>query len=455
MDQEQAPGSGKPQPSKPDLLSLTKELKTLQDENEKWQVRVPKLFDSLKQKESEVLNLRGELKAMQNNGAKVADLEHEKQVGLLNLEVSQWKEKWTRMAESVQANNGSLDALEQKIRTVTQANKDLGKAVQMRDAQLETDKQAFTTLKSENETLEAARFRLAGELQNLIDKNATNKKLATSAESEKADLATTALNLQSEKSSLETWIGELETGRAELQNRIAELEADQSKVQHERDALEAQVSELQSGTSNMTGLASEREALVKQVAQLQQELAAFGETATTLKERDARIEVLNQEIEHVQDEANAQSEIFEATGREQDKSLQDLARDSALADKTLLVMNQQLEDARSENAGLAKRIAEFETGRTKPDSTPAKPSPSAKTDDLSKIRGIGEKVAMLLNRAGITTFAQIAAWPNNDLDALDDDLRRFAGPARRADWVGQAQDLMGTMPDSPERSPDA
>ena len=58
-------------------------------------------------------------------------------------------------------------------------------------------------------------------------------------------------------------------------------------------------------------------------------------------------------------------------------------------------------------------------------------------------------VAMLLNKAGITTFAQIAAWPNNDLDALDDDLRRFAGPARRADWVGQAQDLMETMPNSP------
>ena len=102
MDHEQAPGSGDPQPSKPpDILSLSKELKALQDENEKWQERVPKLFDSLKQKESEVVNLRGELKAMQHNGGKAADAEHEKQVELLNLEVSQWKEKWTRMAESV------------------------------------------------------------------------------------------------------------------------------------------------------------------------------------------------------------------------------------------------------------------------------------------------------------------------------------------------------------------
>lgn len=86
--------------------------------------------------------------------------------------------------------------------------------------------------------------------------------------------------------------------------------------------------------------------------------------------------------------------------------------------------------------------------------TPAKPAPtkaasapavtpavSGDGDDLSRIKGLGPKLRALLPTLGITTFAQIAAMTDADLDALDAKLGTFAGRPRRDNWVEQAKFL--------------
>jgi len=64
----------------------------------------------------------------------------------------------------------------------------------------------------------------------------------------------------------------------------------------------------------------------------------------------------------------------------------------------------------------------------------------AKPDDLTKIKGIGPKLAEKLATAGITTFEQLATLNTDDALALDDQLG-LQGRVLRDDWIKQANEL--------------
>jgi large subunit ribosomal protein L21 len=61
-------------------------------------------------------------------------------------------------------------------------------------------------------------------------------------------------------------------------------------------------------------------------------------------------------------------------------------------------------------------------------------------DDLSQISGIGPVIVGKLHAEGITTFAQIAAWTDADVEAIEEKLS-FKGRVGREDWIAQAKDL--------------
>jgi predicted flap endonuclease-1-like 5' DNA nuclease len=62
-------------------------------------------------------------------------------------------------------------------------------------------------------------------------------------------------------------------------------------------------------------------------------------------------------------------------------------------------------------------------------------------DDLTRIKGLGPKLAALLGSLGVNSFAQIAAWGDADIDRIDAQLGTFAGRIRRDNWVEQAKYL--------------
>lgn len=72
---------------------------------------------------------------------------------------------------------------------------------------------------------------------------------------------------------------------------------------------------------------------------------------------------------------------------------------------------------------------------------PAPTQSAAAGDDLSKISGVGPVLVKKLNDAGITSFAQIAAWTAEDITEFDDKLN-FKGRIERDDWIAQATELM-------------
>lgn len=63
----------------------------------------------------------------------------------------------------------------------------------------------------------------------------------------------------------------------------------------------------------------------------------------------------------------------------------------------------------------------------------------AGVDDLTRLKGVGPKLAEQLRALGITRFAQIAAWSEDDIDRIDARLGRFQGRIRRDGWVEQAR----------------
>ncbi|MCZ8136075.1 MAG: hypothetical protein O9266_07210 [Porphyrobacter sp.] len=68
------------------------------------------------------------------------------------------------------------------------------------------------------------------------------------------------------------------------------------------------------------------------------------------------------------------------------------------------------------------------------------PTPAA-ADDLARIKGVGPKLVALLGELGVTSYAQIAAWTDADVERIDAQLGRFAGRITRDQWIEQAKML--------------
>lgn len=67
-------------------------------------------------------------------------------------------------------------------------------------------------------------------------------------------------------------------------------------------------------------------------------------------------------------------------------------------------------------------------------------SASGGADDLKLLSGVGPVLETKLHEAGVTSFAQIAAWNAKDIEEFDEKLS-FKGRIEREGWVDQAKEL--------------
>ncbi|MEM6407020.1 MAG: 50S ribosomal protein L21 [Pseudomonadota bacterium] len=79
----------------------------------------------------------------------------------------------------------------------------------------------------------------------------------------------------------------------------------------------------------------------------------------------------------------------------------------------------------------------------KKEAAPKKAAPkkeaAAGADDLKELSGVGPALEKKLHENGVTTFAQIAAWTEADVAAMDEKLN-FKGRIEREGWIAQAQE---------------
>jgi predicted flap endonuclease-1-like 5' DNA nuclease len=68
------------------------------------------------------------------------------------------------------------------------------------------------------------------------------------------------------------------------------------------------------------------------------------------------------------------------------------------------------------------------------------PAAEAAADDLTRLTGIGPRIAAALEAHGVTRFAQLAAWTPENLAAFDKTMK-LKGRALHSDWIAQAARL--------------
>jgi NADH-quinone oxidoreductase subunit E len=72
-------------------------------------------------------------------------------------------------------------------------------------------------------------------------------------------------------------------------------------------------------------------------------------------------------------------------------------------------------------------------------------------DDLTRIKGVGPKLAALLQAMGYHHFDQIAGWTAAEAAWIDANLEGVRGRATRDDWVGQARILAASAGTRPQQ----
>lgn len=92
-------------------------------------------------------------------------------------------------------------------------------------------------------------------------------------------------------------------------------------------------------------------------------------------------------------------------------------------------------------AGVAVAAAEKPAKKAeKKADAPKKAKAAAGGDDLKQLSGVGPALEKKLHEAGVTTFAQIAAWTEADVADMDEKLS-FKGRIEREGWIEQAKEL--------------
>jgi len=103
--------------------------------------------------------------------------------------------------------------------------------------------------------------------------------------------------------------------------------------------------------------------------------------------------------------------------------------------------------AKAKTAKTEAPAAETKAEKPAPKKEAAKAEASkaaAASDDLTQLTGVGPAFAKKLNEAGVTGFAQIAAWDAAEIDRLDGEISGLKTKAEKGDWVAEAKKLAGS-----------
>ena len=95
-------------------------------------------------------------------------------------------------------------------------------------------------------------------------------------------------------------------------------------------------------------------------------------------------------------------------------------------------------------AGVSDAVAASKPAKAAKPAAKAKPAATtaapAGADDLKKLSGLGPAIEKKLHDAGVTSYAQIAAWSEADVAEMDEKLG-LKGRIEREGWVAQANEL--------------
>jgi len=287
-------------------------------------------------------------------------------------------------------------------------------------------------------------------------------------EDERRELSEKLQDLESRNRHLEDQLGERSSLVVTLEQDQAEHARELTKLREQRDALEESLLRAERNVKENGDYVAQLDAklerqkelidnLEAELAETKQELAGAlkarpqpaapadqSEEVARLREQARKLEAVVRERTDALNRAKWEREVElrecpagpPAPETAPDDTAEAPAPAPADADgKLLLVLNQQLTDARRHNAELLSRIRELETT--------AGPSPGAgHGDDLTRIHGVGHKLAEQLNELGIHRYQQIAELEEAQLAEESHVLHPHRGRILRDGWIDQAVKLI-------------
>lgn len=261
-------------------------------------------------------------------------------------------------------------------------------------------------------------------------------------------------------------INQYQASNVDAKNRAKELSDAVREAFARRDELQREIKDIR---ANLELSMSERE-------QLQSNISQHAANAEGLKEKDARIARLKEELKKWQDrlppliesfrQRNEDATRLEAELKEARIRIADLeamsepshTRIEPVSDPDALTdgrdaSNEVLDDedlidpAELEAEVEPEDDTDFESdtdAELKDDELPevAEETPiNGARDGLQAIKGIGPAIEKTLNEMGIFSFQQIAEMSEYDIDRVAKRLKGFRSRIYREDWIGQARDL--------------
>lgn len=435
----------------------------LREELAKWRERVPKLAAALRQRTDECERLKTRLGQLAGESAPTAPaaireeirpeagiaardeliselesrfaalaLQHKTAQGALHAlelenaellaDLKNWKEKWQGVTRSLDQQAEALAAAE---RERARAQSDLD-ALQHRHAQLfETTEFANGQLEALLQTLDALRAERgarAGEVDALV-----------------ADLQT----LQA--ATLQSATGHTEAGAA-LEVALREIERLEDCVEAAARANAQREQERRVLSERLDGLETRNALLQKQlddrsalVVNLEQDHTGRRQRMRELEERLADTEeALLRAERHAGEHAEHITQLDGKLERQKEYLLQleaELAEGHELHGLVVKERNAELAVKDTELASLREQVRELESGL-------AQARQRRDSDDLTRIHGIGRRLADQLNELGIHRYQQIAELADVDLSSTDHALYPHKGRIQRDRWIEQAAQLM-------------
>lgn len=227
----------------------------------------------------------------------------------------------------------------------------------------------------------------------------------------------------------------------ELDARFKALEKEHTKLAYDlrhyvermsvrSDALEQRIRTLEEGSElsrvrmRLERLGHQLEGVERRLSDLEQERRALRDIVSRTEATQTRVARLEELFEELLEELRQQQE-----GRDTDELR------GRIDDLEALVLQ-----TGSEERLLRQRLEE-QTTRIQELSESVAPSPPSR-DDLTRIKGIGPKYARLLEDAGVTSFAQVAAWTESDVEWIAERIGVKPSRIRKAGWIERAAELV-------------
>jgi predicted flap endonuclease-1-like 5' DNA nuclease len=94
------------------------------------------------------------------------------------------------------------------------------------------------------------------------------------------------------------------------------------------------------------------------------------------------------------------------------------------------------------NTTVKQAATKAKDAATKLKNAQKKSNSKTKEDDLTQLKGIGEKMAMALKSEGIKSFKDLAGLTDSKIQSLNANIKGFAASCKRNDWINAAKKML-------------